>query len=967
METPYKKKIYDCFIFYNELELLSLRLHELYDAVDYFVICEANITFRGQPKPLIFADNQNMFKAFSDKIKYIAVTDMPAEGSAWDREYHQRSALRRTLSGLDPRDVVIISDVDEIIRPEAVNYIRNNDGYFQLYMKMYQFYINTFACDWAKVFAYSWSLDQSIGDYSDVRVKMAETFDRFSGRNHRIENGGWHFTFLGGADKVREKLKAYSHTEPWQQHILTPEAAERQLLLLTPVGGVGILELRPVDETFPKYVRDNLARLTELGFVKDVMSRVREVEGQLAHNLDLKRQSEARERYKDVELDRARMAGFGLNLALNKPALQSSVAEWSYKNTPEEDARGGNRGEISELGWFGFHTDREQNPWWQVDLEADFIVEEVRIYNRWEQPERLRHFSFLKSRDGKIWEVVFRKTDDTVFDTAPYVVRLEPGESMRFFRIRLDGYDYLHFDACLIYGRLPTREEQEIARANNENPKLNDNHNSIKLTRNDLLEIKKLRASKFAVLFRIHYWDQSVSNAFEILKNGVRFGDVWVVPDETNGHVDVPEGVQVFPIDVTMVKNMGLPAFPDDNVMWYNNDYGLYLFYREHQEYDYYVLVEHDAIITFSLDGLIVTVSELGLDFAAMPNKVGDQEWISMPTCTEIWTKDVVRPHLLCFCIIAGHTIPSLLSARLAHADKLFSGEIQRWPLAEGFVPTQLAQSGFEIGDLSRLVDTELYDWWPPTHFSEIRELEPGKIIHPVLAGDRYIESLLRYDHLPPSSWFAPESVLRRKLGREPEKKVFPGLARALIERGELEFLFSLEDFCREAPSSEFKELISKAVDGVVAGSEVTNLSVEKRGFSSSISPWSRAPLREQDASGALAGEADGTYAFHTNFELNPWWIVDLDAVCVVDEIILYNRLDAERERSNNLTVWTSTNSRRWTLCFERSDSFPFGGADGLPLHVKLERPRPARFIRVELAGITALHLDKVSVRGRLC
>ena len=48
------KKIYDCFIFFNELDLLELRLEEHFDRVDIFVLCEANTTFTGRPKPLVF-------------------------------------------------------------------------------------------------------------------------------------------------------------------------------------------------------------------------------------------------------------------------------------------------------------------------------------------------------------------------------------------------------------------------------------------------------------------------------------------------------------------------------------------------------------------------------------------------------------------------------------------------------------------------------------------------------------------------------------------------------------------------------------------------------------------------------------------------------------------------------------------------------------------------------------------------
>ena len=43
-------KVFDCFIFFNELDLLELRLNVLDSCVDYFVIVESAITFQGEDK-----------------------------------------------------------------------------------------------------------------------------------------------------------------------------------------------------------------------------------------------------------------------------------------------------------------------------------------------------------------------------------------------------------------------------------------------------------------------------------------------------------------------------------------------------------------------------------------------------------------------------------------------------------------------------------------------------------------------------------------------------------------------------------------------------------------------------------------------------------------------------------------------------------------------------------------------------
>ena len=68
-------KIIDCFIFYNELDMLEYRLSILYDVVDYFVICEASRTFVGKPKPYFYNENKERFSRYADKIIHVMMTD----------------------------------------------------------------------------------------------------------------------------------------------------------------------------------------------------------------------------------------------------------------------------------------------------------------------------------------------------------------------------------------------------------------------------------------------------------------------------------------------------------------------------------------------------------------------------------------------------------------------------------------------------------------------------------------------------------------------------------------------------------------------------------------------------------------------------------------------------------------------------------------------------------------------------
>ena len=143
------------------------------------------------------------------------------------------------------------------------------------------------------------------------------------------------------------------------------------------------------------------------------------------------------------------------NLALNKPATQSSISQWSKSCITEEDAKGANNGDVSSD--YGFHTERQRGPWWQVDLEGEFYIRRVVIFNRKVEAQRLRYFSVLGSLDGAHWKRFFSKVDGAVFgaaDDRPYVAEIDGDQAARFIRIRLDGYEYLHFAECQIFGDL---------------------------------------------------------------------------------------------------------------------------------------------------------------------------------------------------------------------------------------------------------------------------------------------------------------------------------------------------------------------------------------------------------------------------------------------------------------------------------------------------------------------------------
>ena len=213
--------IIDTFIFFNELELLDIRLNILNDCVDRFVLVEATRTFQGKPKPLYFEENKSKFSKFKHKITHVIVDDLPVNVAPFDREYFQRDAILRGLSGCSAEDLIILSDLDEIPNPEVIpKYLEKgliglfiqNFFYYTLHSKCVE--LESLPCSLIVNFdeiGLPAVLRKRVVAYHSAILSKAEPDPHFKFKT--IENGGWHFSYLGGPEAIRTKIEAYSHDE----------------------------------------------------------------------------------------------------------------------------------------------------------------------------------------------------------------------------------------------------------------------------------------------------------------------------------------------------------------------------------------------------------------------------------------------------------------------------------------------------------------------------------------------------------------------------------------------------------------------------------------------------------------------------------------------------------------------------------------------------------------------------------
>lgn len=289
--------IYDCFTFFNELDLLEIRLNVLKDVVDRFVLVEADRTFTNRPKKLFFEENKSRFAPFADRIIHVKVTDHPPFKTAWHYESHQRNAIARGLMGASDDDVIIVSDVDEVPNPEVVSQYAGTRGMVTFEQSTYAYYLN-----FRNVRRQAWRLVKMMSyadflhGFDDVEVLHNEhlpeevnvgttaskirmrVLPRSRGGETIVRNGGWHFTSLGGATALAEKMRSFSHQEynPGEGNI-----DESKLAALIAKGTGPFWKMNcfavPIDKSFPQYIRDNQERYAHLIYkiTPEYMRRVR--------------------------------------------------------------------------------------------------------------------------------------------------------------------------------------------------------------------------------------------------------------------------------------------------------------------------------------------------------------------------------------------------------------------------------------------------------------------------------------------------------------------------------------------------------------------------------------------------------------------------------------------------------------------------------------------------------------------
>jgi beta-1,4-mannosyl-glycoprotein beta-1,4-N-acetylglucosaminyltransferase len=257
--------IYDCVMFYNELDMLETRMHILNDVVDYFVVCEAPETHSGKEKPMYFweALKTVRFDEWRNKIIYVNAGFLSnGHRDSWQRERYHRAQISEGLYGCRSDDYVLVCDCDEIPHPGAIREVVKA-GYEGAMLP-----VKTFYYDLTHEVSYPWGMGM-------VRWRLGHDPNRVrTGQDLSLPTipiFGWHLSYFGGVPAIVDKLGAFMHHG--DLHIAGvadhPDFIEQQVRAVGDLfGRTLVIEERPIGSHLPQYILEHLDHYVKLGWVK---------------------------------------------------------------------------------------------------------------------------------------------------------------------------------------------------------------------------------------------------------------------------------------------------------------------------------------------------------------------------------------------------------------------------------------------------------------------------------------------------------------------------------------------------------------------------------------------------------------------------------------------------------------------------------------------------------------------------
>ena len=286
-------KIYDCFMYYDEDLVADLRFNILNKYITEFIVVESKFTHSGEKRTLLF--DINKYSKFKNKINYIVLENEPENletindkdtidkknskyiMNALKRENFQRNAISRGLKKVNPEDLILISDVDEIPDLSNLNLENINDEIILFKQNFYYYKFNlmledlpwlgTKACKHKMLKSPQWLRNIKDKKYPFWRLDILFSDKKYSNIKF-VENGGWHFSNMKTPAEIEKKMRTYLHHREYDINPLGEEKIKQIIDNKKSIYNLradmknekfdGTQNLKPTDGSeLPNYIKEN--------------------------------------------------------------------------------------------------------------------------------------------------------------------------------------------------------------------------------------------------------------------------------------------------------------------------------------------------------------------------------------------------------------------------------------------------------------------------------------------------------------------------------------------------------------------------------------------------------------------------------------------------------------------------------------------------------------------------------------
>jgi len=276
-------KVIDVFPFFNELDILEIRLNILDPYVDCFILSEATKTFSGLDKPLYYQENKERFEKFNHKIIHNIVEDTTSPDlHPYQRDVFQKDNIKKVvLDNVSDEDAIIWSDVDEVPNPNAIEQIESffeQNAIFHFAQENCMGYLNlvevggiirAMTSDWDYEDRPRWLGTKMFGKSILEKYTLSELRSKQEKEsNYRIFPGGWHWSYVGSEglsveERVLKKIECAAHSELNTQQIKNNVARVKDNK--DPLGrDYAVYQPVPLDDSYPEYILNNKEKFASL-------------------------------------------------------------------------------------------------------------------------------------------------------------------------------------------------------------------------------------------------------------------------------------------------------------------------------------------------------------------------------------------------------------------------------------------------------------------------------------------------------------------------------------------------------------------------------------------------------------------------------------------------------------------------------------------------------------------------------